>query len=105
MRRSDSARFRVIKSPQDELHPDARVLDTMNELGLNLQKSHLTIPEFRDLIHALQPIVAEKSNNLWWTFRSASSLSGRHTVVGIKYWIPPDSKESMEGSNARACRC
>jgi hypothetical protein len=69
----------------------------MNELGLNLQKSHLTIPEFRELIHALNPIISDKSNNLWWTFRSAIWGAGRNSVVGIKYWIPSDSKEPIEG--------
>lgn len=90
--------FRVIKSPEcEQQDPEAKVVDTMNELGLHLQKSHLTIPEFRELIHSLHPIVAEKSNNLWWTFRSSVWTTGRNSVVGIKYWIPPDSKEKIEG--------
>lgn len=43
-------RFRVIKSPEcEQQDPEAKVVDTMNELGLHLQKSHLTIPEFREV--------------------------------------------------------
>ena len=52
-------------------------------LGRRIAESHLSVPETRELVLALQKMVEDESNGYEWGFASETFEEGRSTTVGL----------------------